>query len=110
MSAEQPAEDRSRVRLADVVVAVIVGFLFAVAVYGAIGNLIGLPQLLGAARIPVPWVPLIAGVALPIALYVGALMLGRGRTSFARTLILIVALAANSALGLTLYFVTLVPF
>lgn len=111
MSVESaPAQARVRVGLADVLVAVIVGFLFAVAVYGAVGNLLGLPQLLQAARVAVPWVLLVAGVVIPVVLYVGALVLGRGRTSFARALILVVALAANSALGVTLYFVTLIPF
>jgi hypothetical protein len=46
----------------------------------------------------VPWPLLVLAVVLPPVLYVAALLLGRGRTPFARALILTVALATSFAL------------
>lgn len=101
------APPRIRIGVADVVVAIVIGFLFAAGIWGAVGNLVGLPRFLLAARIPVPWVPLVAAVVLPVLIYAGALLLGRGRASFARAILLVVALAANSAISLSLYFLAL---
>lgn len=100
--------DRVRVQAgaADAVVAVVIGFLFLADLWGAYQNFVGLPPILATARIAVPWVPLVTSLVVPPLFFAGALILGRGRPSFARALILIVALAADSALQLSLYFVT----
>ena len=82
------------------VVALIFGVLFALAEVTPVSNLVALPAFydyygIGGAT---PWALLVLGVAIPVALYLGALLLGRGRPLFARALILTVALATTYAL------------
>jgi hypothetical protein len=91
----------------DLIIAIVIGFLFVYAAYVAIGNLIGVPNAVAALhKGSVPWVSLIAAVVLPIVVFVGCLLLGRGRPSFDRALILIAGIAATSAATLTLLFVS----
>lgn len=93
-----------RFGVADLLIAVVVGFFFAVSLYIAAGNLVALPAYLDAIGLTgtAPWATLIAAIAVPVLLFGGALALGRGRPVFARALILLVALAANSALAASL--------
>ena len=83
-----------------IVIPIVFALLFALALFGPISNLVALPALYDAVGIgdAVPWPLLILAVALPPALYVVALLLGRGRPPFARALIFTVALAASFAL------------
>ncbi len=95
---------RLRFGLADLVIVIVVGFLFAASLFAAVGNLVSLPGVLdelgiGAAT---PWPTLVLSVLAPPVLFVGAILLGRGRGTFPRTLVLVVAVAANSALALSL--------
>ena len=91
----------SRVLLA--VLWVVFAILFAYPLFEGISNLVSLPAFYDAEGIggAVPWYLLIIGVAAPVILYLGALLLGRGRELFPRALILAVALAATNALFLS---------
>lgn len=83
-----------------IVVALVFAVLFALALVSPVSDLVALPGLYEAYGIgdAVPWPLLVLTVALPPALYVAGLLLTRGRTPFARALILTVALAASFAL------------
>ncbi|GAB3396765.1 hypothetical protein GCM10027515_00230 [Schumannella luteola] len=99
---------RQRFGVADLIVAIVFAFLFLVSGYAALGNLVGLPRYLQAnGYSDIPWATLIAAVAAPVVLFVASLSAGRGRPTFERALILIVALAANAALGFSLDWFTL---
>lgn len=105
----EPEAERERFGVADLVVAILLGLFFAAGAWAAFGDLVGVPRALAAAGLAstTPWVTLVASVAAPIVLFVAAVLVGRGRSTFQRALILVVALAASSALGLTLYFLSL---
>jgi hypothetical protein len=85
-----------------VIVAVVFAVLFALALITPVSELVALPQYYAANGIgdATPWPVLIAAVAVPVVLYVVALVLGRGRAPFERALVLLVALAASFALHL----------
>lgn len=86
-------------RFAPWIVGVLITALYAVALIGPIGNLIGVPQL-GLSITPVGWFWLLAGVLLPLLAYAIALWVGRGRTPTARLLVLGTGLAVVAALQL----------
>lgn len=71
--------------------------LFGLALVMPISDLGGLPAVYAAYGITdaVPWSLLVLSVVLPVLLYVAALLLGRGLTPFARSLVFTVALAAS---------------
>ena len=74
-------------------------------VFDGVSSLIGLPALyaqLGADPSAVPWVPLWAGVVLPIVFYAVAVVVARRQTVTRFTLVLIVALAATATVRLSL--------
>ncbi|MBN9606184.1 MAG: hypothetical protein J0G30_06195 [Actinomycetales bacterium] len=87
--------------------ALVAALLFAVGygwiLFGAISNLVALPELYRALGIPetTPWALLVAGVALPPVLYAGALLLGRRRATVDRVILLAVGLAAASATAIS---------
>jgi hypothetical protein len=83
-----------------ILVPIVFAVLFALALVGPISNLAALPGIYQAYGIgdAVPWPLLALAVVLPVALYVVALLLGRGRAAFSRALILTVALATSFAL------------
>jgi hypothetical protein len=86
-----------------VVIWVVFALLYAYPLFEGISNLIALPPFYAANGIgaAVPWWLLIIGVAAPVLFYVAALLLGRGRELFPRSLILAVGLAATNALVLS---------
>lgn len=90
----------------DLVVVIVIGLFFATACYIAVGNLLVFPGYvvddLGEKFSAIPWAPLIAGVAIPPVGLVVGILLGRGRASFERTLVLLAAFAASSALGFSM--------
>ena len=94
---QPPASLASRV-----ILWLVFAILYAYPLFEGISNLIALPAVYraGGAGDAVPWYLLIAGVAAPVILYVGALLLGRGRELFARALMLAAGLAATNALFL----------
>ncbi len=77
--------------------------LYAYPLFEGISNLIALPAVYqaGGAGGAVPWYLLIIGVAAPVILYAGALLLGRGRELFPRALMLAAGLAATNAMFLS---------
>lgn len=83
-----------------ILIPIVFAVLFALALFGPISNLLALPAVYDAYGIgdAVPWPLLILAIVLPPVLYVAGLLLGRGRSPFARALILTVALAASFAL------------
>ncbi|MDJ0335804.1 hypothetical protein QMG83_11270 [Salinibacterium sp. G-O1] len=89
--------------IATMAVAVAFGLLFAWDVWEAVSNLVALPDFYdyaGFGRDNVPWWLLITGVAIPVAVFVIALMLGRGRPLLVKVILFVVGLAVASALGL----------
>lgn len=87
-----------------IVVIALFALLFGVEIFEAVSNAIALPLYFAALGIVefTPWALIVAGLIVPIVLFVGALILGRRRVLFARTLILIIALAASNATALAL--------
>lgn len=84
------------------IVAVVFGFLFALALVAPVSELVALPAYYEANGIgdATPWPVLVAAVVVPVLFYIVALLLGRGRVPFERALVLLVALAASFALHL----------
>lgn len=70
----------------------------------AVGNLVGLPTFYEALEISpqIPWVVLVAGVVTPPLAVVVGLVWARGRGVLARVLIYVIALAASSAVSVSL--------
>jgi len=83
-----------------ILVPLLFALLFAVALVWPVTDLVQLPQFYAATGIAadIPWALLVVAVALPVVLYIGALLLGRGRSAFERTLIFVVALATSFVL------------
>ncbi len=101
---ELETEDAPRIsRVTLVVLLVVFAILYGYPLFEGISNLIALPQYYESAGIggAVPWYLLVIGVAAPVILYLGAILLGRGRELFPRALILAVGLAATNALFLS---------
>ena len=83
-----------------IVIVLLFAVLFTLAEVTPVSNLVALPAFyeyfgIGDAT---PWALLVLGVAIPVAVYLIALLLGRGRPLFARALIFTVSLAATFAL------------
>ena len=85
-----------------IVLPLIFAVLFGLALVAPVSELLALPAFYDYYGIgdATPWPVLIAAVAVPVVLYVLALLLGRGRPPFARALIFTVALATSFALHL----------
>jgi predicted membrane-bound mannosyltransferase len=79
-------------------IAIVFAVLFAAPVYYGLSDLVSYPAFAGGRT---PWWLLIAGVVLPLALYVGGLLAGRGRTPVLRTVILGAALGAANGLTIS---------
>jgi len=97
---ELETEDAPRASLVQLVILWIVfAVLFGYPLFEGISNLIALPAVYEAEGIggAVPWYLLVTGVVAPVILYLGALLLGRGRELFPRALMLAVGLAATNA-------------
>jgi hypothetical protein len=90
-------------------VAIFFGLLFAWALYQAISNAVLVPGFYDALGLgdQVPWWLLIVSIAVPPALYVGALLVARRLALFGQALVFLVALAASYALWLSI--VSLAP-
>ena len=86
-----------------VAISVVFGAFFAWDVWEAVSNLVALPDFYdyaGFGRENVPWWVLIVGVVVPVVLFVAAIVLGRGRPLLVKAIVLLVALAVASALGI----------
>lgn len=85
-----------------VIVALVFAVLFGLALIPAISDAVVLPtyyDFLGISD-AVPWPLLVLRVAVPVVLYVVALLLGRGKPAFVRVLLFTTALAVAFALAL----------
>ena len=86
-----------------VIIAVLFGLFFAYDLWEAISNLVALPgfyEYAGFGVENVPWWLLIIGVAIPVVVFVLALIVGRGRPLLVKAIVLLVGLTVVSALGL----------
>ena len=83
-----------------ILIPIVFAVLFAVALVWPVTDLVQVPQFYAAVGIAdqTPWALLVLVVVLPAALYLVALLLGRGRPPFERALFFIVALATSFAL------------
>jgi hypothetical protein len=107
-SAAEAASPRAG-RVARAAIAIVFGLLFAWALYQAISNALQVPQFYDALGIgdQVPWWLLVASIAIPPLLYLGAFLVTRRMAPFAQTLVFLVALATSYASWLSI--VTLAP-
>ncbi len=87
-----------------ILVPVLFGILFAVALVWPVTDLVQAPVFYAAQGIAdeTPWVLLVLSVALPVVLYVAALLLGLRRPPFERAVIFTVALGTSFALFFSL--------
>ena len=88
------------------VVAIAAGALFAYPFWTALGNLINLPgyyqEQFGVTADKVPWVLLIAGVAVPLVSYTVAILMTWKRGAGAMALVLTAGFGVVNALALTI--------
>ncbi|MGD9606511.1 MAG: hypothetical protein AB7V10_03410 [Leucobacter sp.] len=90
-------------RIASWVLGVLLGLVYVYLVVAAVGNVIGIVEmsgLLGLELGAIGWFWLVLGVALPVAAFVVALLIGRGRRAGARLLVLAAGIAAVAAIQL----------
>jgi len=84
----------------------VAGFLFAYPFWTALGNLLNLPSYyqaqFGAPVDTVPWALLIAGVVLPVIVFLGATAVGWKRGAGSMALLLTAGFAAVSATALSI--------
>ena len=94
----------ARRRLPRVVVAVLFLLAFAWQVYGAVSNLVvwlGFAALMGRGLSAFAWIVLLAGIVIPVAAFVLALVSGLRRRTGPLALILLLALCVSQALSLS---------
>jgi len=107
-AAEAPEVDESEGRVerrSDVVIVTLVFVvLFAYQLYAAVSNLVALPEVYAAAGIAdaVPWVVLVANVAVPAVVFAAASVVARGRRLAARAGILLLGFGVSAQLSLLL--------
>ena len=82
----QPAR-KSRYGVPSIVIAIVAALLYAYVLWGAIGNLIQLPKELGALT---PWWLLVVDVAVPVVVYVVAILLGLRRRILTRAVLFVI--------------------
>ncbi|GAA2080652.1 hypothetical protein GCM10009840_15210 [Pseudolysinimonas kribbensis] len=105
MSDEQNTAAAPAGRTATWIIAVAFAILYAGPLFWAVSDLVEYPAQVGGRT---PWWLLIVAVAIPVALYVGGLLLGRARTPVLRTILLGAGLCAANAL--TIAGIALAPF
>ncbi|PRY69106.1 hypothetical protein B0I08_103312 [Glaciihabitans tibetensis] len=87
-----------------IAVTALFGVIYAYYLWDAIRSMIELPaqyELVGLGRENAPWTLLVAGVILPVVVYIAALIVGARRGVAARALILLVGLGALACLSLS---------
>ncbi|TFB90670.1 hypothetical protein E3O44_03530 [Cryobacterium algoricola] len=100
------ASKRRRPSWPFLVVAVFFGLFYAWDVWSGLGNLIGLSLNAGSLDTQLSgfgWGILLAGVLLPILIFLLAARIGRGRPLYAQAALFLVGLALASALALDIY-------
>ena len=94
---------RGVVGIWSVIVAALFGLFYAYDLWEAISNLVALPgfyEYAGFGVENVPWWLLVVGVAIPVVVFVLALLASRGRSLLIAAAALLVGLTLVSALGL----------
>jgi hypothetical protein len=92
-------------RWISIAVAVVFGVIYAYYLWDAIRSMIELPaqyERVGLGSENAPWTLLVAGVIVPVAVYVAALIAGARRNILARALIFLVGLGALACLSLAI--------
>lgn len=88
------------------IVALAAGALFAYPFWTALGNLVNLPgyyqDQFGVGSERVPWFLLIAGVAVPVLVFVGGIIVSWRRGAGAMALVLTAGFATVNAIGLSI--------
>jgi hypothetical protein len=92
-------------RVVSWIIAVAFAILYAGPLFWAVSDLVEYPAQVGGRT---PWWLLIVAVVLPVVLYLGGLLIGRGRTPVLRTIVLGAGLCAANAL--TIAGIALAPF
>jgi hypothetical protein len=80
---------RVRYGWASILIAIVFGLLYAYVLWNAVGNLVNLPKELGELT---PWWLLIVDVAVPVASFVVAFLLGWRRSLRGRSLLFFIGL------------------
>jgi hypothetical protein len=83
MTAETTPAPRAKYGWPSIAIAIVFGLVYAYVLFEALGNLLQLPGTLGAST---PWAVLIVDVALPVIVFVVAILLGRRRPILYRVL------------------------
>ncbi|MBG6240014.1 hypothetical protein IWX78_003005 [Mycetocola sp. CAN_C7] len=105
MSAETTVERRGTPVWLTLTLAILFGLLFAWDVWEAVGNLAGVSIVASGLETSingVGWVVLIAGILIPVAVFVLAYLLGRRRDALAQILLYLAGLGAVAAISLSL--------
>jgi hypothetical protein len=92
-------------RWISIAVALVFGIVYAYYLWDAIRSMIELPaqyEQVGLGRENAPWTLLVAGVIVPVAVYIAALIAGARRNVLARALIFLVGLGAVACLSLSI--------
>lgn len=84
---------------------VVFAILFAAPLFYALSNLIEYPAQVGGRT---PWWLLVVGVVAPVVLFVGGVLVARGRTPVLRVVVLAAALGVANAL--TISEIAIAPF
>jgi hypothetical protein len=95
----------SRGRLLNFGIAVLFGAVYAYYLWDAIRSMIELPaqyKLVGLGRENAPWTLLVAGVVVPVFVYIAALIASARRTTLAGALVFLVGLGAVACLSLSI--------
>lgn len=86
MTTETAPAPRVKYGWPSIAIAIVFGLLYAYVLFEALGNLLQLPATLGSST---PWAVLIVDVALPVIVFVVAILLGRRRPIVYRVLFFI---------------------
>ncbi|MET1051575.1 MAG: hypothetical protein ABWX65_02950 [Mycetocola sp.] len=105
MTVDTPVERRRTPVWLTLTLAVLFGLFFAWDVWEAVGNLAGVSVVasgLGTSINALGWVVLIAGILIPVAVFVLAYLTGRRRDILAQILLYLAGLGAVAAISLSL--------
>ena len=107
-----PKAAKPSITVLSLVVGGLFGFVYAYFVYQAIRNLIELPKSYDAIGLgdSVPWLLLVVGLVIPIAVYVLAFAIGLRRVVLDKVIIFVVGLTITAGLGFTIVAIHRITF
>jgi hypothetical protein len=96
------AARRGRFGWISITVAVVFGLFYAYELWEALGNLLAFPDevFTGTKLVAKPWALLGVNFAIPVLVYVAALLLGRKRNAFLKAVLFVVGLCIVAVLSL----------